>query len=57
MGFNRTGRRKHVLVVERGENVLRGDAQRGQSVMRERDEDTLSLLPDDIDLLYPWDMQ
>ncbi len=56
-GFNRTGRRQDVLVVERRKNVLRSDTQRCQPLMGERHENSFGLLADDIDLLHARHMQ
>ena len=52
-GLHRAGRRQRVLAIERGEHVLRADAERCQPVMRELDVDALGLLADDVDLLHP----
>ncbi|MCY1405577.1 hypothetical protein D9M71_208210 [compost metagenome] len=57
LGFHGTGRGQGVLPVERGEHLLRADAQGGQALMGELDEDALGLLADDINLLHPRHVQ
>ncbi len=52
-----SGGRQDVLAAERGEDVLRRDAKRGQAVVREGHEDAFWLLADDVDLLHARDMQ
>ena len=55
--FHGARRRQRVLGVERGEYLLRADAQRCQSLMRELHIDPLGLFADDIDLLDTWHVQ
>ncbi len=51
LGFDRSAGRHDVPAVERGEDIPRGDAQGGEAVIGELDEDPLRLLADDVHLL------
>ncbi|MNO92886.1 hypothetical protein D3C76_844710 [compost metagenome] len=57
LGFNGAGWREHILIIQRGKNILGRYAQRGQPIMGEGDKDAFALLTNDVDLFHTRHMQ